>query len=31
MKKYDVTTSHCYTQHWDIQANNKDEAAKKVM
>ena len=31
MKKYDVTTSHCFTQHWDIQANNKDEAAKKVM
>ena len=31
MKKYDVTTSHCFTQHWDIKANNKDEAAKKVM
>ena len=31
MKKYDVTTSHCYTQHWEVAAKNKTEASKKVM
>tara|TARA_R110000824_G_scaffold22240_6_gene81702 strand:- start:7717 stop:7980 length:264 start_codon:yes stop_codon:yes gene_type:complete len=31
MKKYDVTTSHCYTQHWEVTAKDKTEAAKKVM
>ena len=29
--KYDVTTSHTFTQHWDVKARNKDEAAEKVM
>ena len=29
--KYDVTTSHCFTQHWEVEARNKEEAAKKVM
>ena len=29
--KYDVTTSHTFTQHWDVEARNKDEAAAKVM
>ena len=29
--KYDVTTSHCFTQHWEVEARNKEEAAKKIM
>ena len=29
--KYDVTTSHCFTQHWEIEARTKEQAAKKVM
>ena len=31
MKKFDVTTSHCFTEHWEVVAKNKEEAAKKVM
>jgi hypothetical protein len=31
MKKFDVTTSHCFTEHWEVAAKNKEEAAKKVM
>ena len=31
MKKFDVTTSHCFTEHWEVSAKNKEEAAKKVM
>jgi len=29
--KFDVTTSHCFTEHWEVVAKNKEEAAKKVM
>ncbi len=29
--KYDVTTSHMFTQHWIVEAKDKDHAAKKVM
>jgi hypothetical protein len=29
--KYDVTTSHCFTQHWEVEARNKEQAAKKIM
>jgi|TARA_R100001163_G_scaffold16168_1_gene14627 hypothetical protein len=29
--KYDVTTSHMYTQHWIVEARTKEEAAEKVM
>ena len=29
--KYDVTTSHCFTQHWEVEAKNKKEAGKKIM
>jgi len=29
--KYDVTTSHCFTQHWEIEARTKEQAAKKIM
>jgi hypothetical protein len=29
--KYDVTTSHCFTQHWEVEARNKEEAGKKIM
>ena len=29
--KYDITTSHCFTQHWEVEARNKEQAAKKVM
>ena len=29
--KYDVTTSHCFTQHWEVEARNKEQAGKKVM
>ena len=28
--KYDVTTSHMFTQHWIIDAKDKDQAAEKV-
>ena len=28
--KYDVTTSHCFTQHWEVEARNKEQAAKKL-
>ena len=31
MKKFDVTTSHCYTQHWEVMAKDKEQAAKKVI
>ena len=31
MKKFDVTTSHCFTQHWEVVAKDKEQAAKKVM
>ena len=31
MKKFDVTTSHCFTQHWEVMAKDKEEAAKKIM
>ena len=24
MKKFDVTTSHCYTQHWEVMAKDKE-------
>ena len=27
--KYDVTTSHMYTQHWIVEAKDKDQAAEK--
>ena len=26
--KYDITTSHMNTQHWIVEADNKDEAEK---
>jgi hypothetical protein len=26
--KYDITTSHMHTQHWIVEADNKDEAEK---
>ena len=26
--KYDITTSHMHTQHWIVDAENKDEAEK---
>ena len=29
--KYDITTSHCFTQHWEVEARNKEQAAKKIM
>lgn len=29
--KYDVTTSHMYTQHWTVEAKTKEDAAKQVM
>jgi hypothetical protein len=29
--KYDITTSHCFTQHWEVEARDKEQAAKKVM
>jgi len=29
--KYDVTTSHCFTQHWEVEAKNKKEAGEKIM
>ena len=29
--KYDVTTSHCFTQHWEVEARSKEQAGKKVM
>tara|TARA_B100000900_G_scaffold414782_1_gene442490 strand:- start:987 stop:1238 length:252 start_codon:yes stop_codon:yes gene_type:complete len=29
--KYDVTTNHMFTQHWIVEAKDKDQAAKKVM
>ncbi len=29
--KYDITTSHCFTQHWEVEAKDKEQAAKKVM
>ena len=29
--KYDITTSHCFTQHWEVEAKNKEQAAKKIM
>ena len=29
--KYDITTSHCFTQHWEVEASNKEQAAKKIM
>lgn len=29
--KYDVVTSHMFTQHWVVEAPSKDSAAKKVM
>ena len=29
--KYDVTTSHCFTQHWEVEARDKEQAGKKVM
>jgi len=29
--KYDVTTSHCFTQHWEVEAKSKEQAGKKVM
>ena len=25
MKKFDVTTSHCFTQHWEVMAKDKEE------
>ena len=28
--KYDVTTSHMFTQHWIVDAKDKDQAAEKV-
>ncbi len=28
--KYDVTTSHMFTQHWIVEAKDKDQAAEKV-
>ena len=31
MKKFDVTTSHCFTEHWEVMAKDKDEAAKKII
>ena len=27
--KYDITTSHMHTQHWIVDAENKDEAENK--
>ena len=29
--KYDVTTSHCFTQHWEVEARSKEQAGKKIM
>ena len=29
--KYDITTSHCFTQHWEVEARNKEQVAKKIM
>jgi len=29
--KYDITTSHCFTQHWEVEARDKVQAGKKVM
>ena len=29
--KFDVTTSHMFTQHWIVDAKDKDHAAKQVM
>ena len=29
--KYDVKTSHCFTQHWEVEARDKEQAGKKVM
>ena len=29
--KYDITTSHCFTQHWEVEAKTKEEAGKKIM
>jgi hypothetical protein len=29
--KYDVTTSHMFTQHWAVEARTKEDAAKLVM
>ena len=29
--KFDVTTSHCFTQHWEVEAKTKEEAGKKIM
>ena len=26
--KYDITTSHMHTQHWIVEADNKDKAEK---
>tara|TARA_R100000963_G_C4625467_1_gene91823 strand:+ start:659 stop:925 length:267 start_codon:yes stop_codon:yes gene_type:complete len=31
MKKFDVTTNHMYTQHWEVVAKSKEDAAKVVM
>jgi len=29
--KFDVTTSHMFTQHWIVDAKDKDAAAQQVM
>ena len=29
--KYDVTTNHMFTQHWIVEAKDKNEAAEKIM
>mgnify|MGYP003149440824 FL=1 len=29
--RYDITTSHCFTQHWEVEAKDKEQAAKKIM
>ena len=29
--KYDVTTNHMFTQHWIVEAKDKNQAAEKVM
>ena len=29
--KYDFTTNHMFTQHWIVEAKDKNQAAEKVM